>query len=215
MATAPELMQAVSEATGLPMATVVDMDRRLVKARLRPVGGRGLSAVKLGPLDAARLLTAVLGSPQSNRAAEAVLRYTQTRPDKTRSSEGLFGAGKIDDLTGLALRHGFVEGLATLITSVATGSLASMIAAMDEDSPLRIEVFAFTRATHGRIRISGLRRGAVANVEYVPASTERPVAKSGRGSVKSDAGLGDLEQSRRITERTIIQIAKLFTEKSP
>jgi hypothetical protein len=214
MATPPELVQAVSEATGLPPATVVDMDRRLVKAKLRPVGGRGLSAVKLGSLDAARLLTAVLGSPQSNRAAEAVLRYTQTRPDKARSSDGLFGAAKIDDLAKLPPRHGFVEALAALIASAATGSLASMISAMDEASPPHIEVFAFTRATHGRIRISGLRRGTVANVEYLPASTEQQAAKLTRGSTKAQPVLGDLEQSRRITERTIIQIARLFVEES-
>jgi hypothetical protein len=165
-------------------------------------------------LDAARLLTAVLANPQSVTAAEAVLRYSQTRPDKARSSDGLFGAAKIEDLARLPARHGFVEALAALIASAATGSLASMMAELDEDSPPHIEVFAFTRATHGRIRLSGLPHGMVVNVEYLPASAQRSTSRTKRGDPKPDQGLGDLEQSRRITERTIIAVAQLFMEKS-
>ena len=56
MATPPELTQTVSEATGVALATVVDMDRRLVKAKLRTKGGRGLNAARMTELDAARLL---------------------------------------------------------------------------------------------------------------------------------------------------------------
>src|ERR1700751_3611932 len=117
MATPPELTQTVSEATGVALATVVDMDRRLVKAKLRPKGGRGLNAARMTELDAARLLTAVLASPQSNRAAEAVLRYERTKSDQARSSEKLFAQTGLEDLTSLPASHSFVDGLNALISS--------------------------------------------------------------------------------------------------
>jgi hypothetical protein len=199
MATAPELTQAVSNATGVALATVVDMDRRLVKAKLRTKGGRGLNAAHMTTLDAARLLTAILASSQANAAAEAVLRYTQTRPDKSRSSEGFFQGEGLEDVAVNPARHSFVDGLACLIASVAGGGLAKLMASGRQP---HIEVIAFTRATHGRIRVSELPHGVTCHVEYVARSS---------GSAKGHTVAGDLEQSSRITERTIFPIAKLFT----
>ena len=63
-------MERTSEVTGVPLATVVDMDRRLVKAGLRAKSGRGFNVAQMTPLDAARLLTAILASSQANLAAE-------------------------------------------------------------------------------------------------------------------------------------------------
>lgn len=202
MATPPELMQAVSEATGVALATVVDLDRRLVMAKLRTKGGRGLNAARMTALDAARLLTAVMASPQSNRAAEAVQRYGQTRPNKAQSSERLFAGTGLEDLASLPANHSFEEGLAALIASATTGSLAKLPAR----SFPHIEVVAFASATHGRIRISGLPDGATARVEYV-------ARLSGQGTRGRKAASGDLEQSRRITEQTILPVAQLLTEK--
>ena len=207
MANPPELVKAVSLATGLPLATVTDLDRRLVTRGLRSKGGRGPNAAKVTPLDAARLLTAVLASPQSNAAAEAVMRYEHTQPDADRSNKGLFGKIGLDDLAGLPPGHGFVGGLAALITSAASGSLARLMTGTKATKSPHLEVFAFTRATHGRIRISRLQNGMTTNVEYVPA------ARKGRTGKTQDAkgeNSGDLEQSRRITERTIFAVAKLF-----
>jgi hypothetical protein len=62
-------------------------------------------------------------------------------------------------------------------------------------------VFAFTQATRGRIRLSGLPNGRTAAVEYAPGGL----------APKRDRA-GDLEQSRRVTERTIISIAKLLAK---
>jgi hypothetical protein len=212
MATPPELVQAISEATGVALATVVDMDRRLVKAKLRTKGGRGLNAARMTALDAARLLTAVLASPQSNAAAEAVLRYEHTRPDKDRSNSGLFGNIGLDDLAELGPGHGFVEGLAALITSAAGGSLAGLMTGTKGVKAPHLEVFAFTRETHGRIRISGLRNGVTANVEYVPAAQK---GKAGKPRNAKGENSGDLEQSRRITEQTVRTIARLLAGETP
>jgi hypothetical protein len=205
MAGAAELIKAISDVTGLAQGTVFDLDRRLVKGNLRPVGGRGPNAARMGPLEAARLLTAVLASPQLKEAAEAVLRYAQTRPDKAQSSEDLFEATGLAELTTLPARHGFVEALAALIASCANGSLAKLTAGGKQK--LQIEALAFTRATHGRLRISGLGRPA-ASVEYLLAGNG--TSRSSKVGKRSMEQAGDLEESRRITERTILSVAELF-----
>jgi hypothetical protein len=218
MATPAQLVRMVSSATGVPLPTIVDIDRKLVKGKLRTKGGRGFNAAQMTPLDAARLLTAVLGNPQANAAVEAVERYALTHPDKARSSDKLFATAKLKDLAALPADHSFVEALAALMGSAATGSLATMIAASEEDWTPSIEVFAFTRATRGRIRIAGLPNGLTASIEYVPAparikpSRTKAVGRS-RVAVAND-GAGDLEQSRRVTERTVLSIAGLFAQES-
>ena len=210
MPTPPDLVKAVSAATGLPLATVTDLDRRLVTRGLRSKGGRGPNAARVTPLDAARLLTAVLASPQSNEAAEAVLRYEHTHPDNDRSNRGLFGNIGLDDLAGLPAGHDFVEGLAALIASAAKGSLARLMTGAKGPKAPHLEVFAFTGQTHGRIRISGLPHGMTASIEYVPAARNGRTGKA--RPAKADKS-GDLEQSRRITEQTILPVARLFAEK--
>lgn len=202
MASPAQLTQIVSNVTGVPLATVVDIDRKLVKGGLRTKGGRGLNAARMQPLDAARLLTAILASPQANEAATAVARYAQTHIDASRSSESRFGATNIDDLSVLPARHNFVEALATLIASAANGSLAALQAGMDQHWQPSIEIFAFTRATRGRIRIAGLQNGHTASVEYGPPGRSRDAARH--------HATGDLEQSRRITEQTIFSVAELL-----
>jgi hypothetical protein len=215
MASPAQLVKAVSDATGVPLPTIVDIDRKLVKGDLRTVGGRGFRAAQMTPLDAARLLTAVLASPQANVSVDAVERYAQTRIDKARSSETLFGISNLDELAALPARHSFVDALAALIKSASAGALAKLVAASEDGDTPSIELFAFTRATRARIRIAGLPDGMTASVEYLPAKGGRKSsgAKSGPGRDNAAAhAVGDLEQSRRITERTILPIAALLAK---
>lgn len=215
MASPAQLVTTLSEATGVPLATVVDIDRRLVKGGLRSKGGRGLHAARMTPLDAARLLTAILASAQANLAVAAVHRYARTQVDRARSSEQVFAASGLADLAGLPHRHSFVEGLAAVIGSVAKGALARMFAEQgDHGTPPRIEVFAFTHAAYGRIRLAGLPGGTTAAVEYLPAGglDGRRAKATGRGIAGASENTADLEQSRRVTERTILAIATLLAE---
>jgi len=218
MATPAQLVNAVSGATGVPLPTIVDIDRKLVKGKLRSKGGRGFNAAQMTALDAARLLTAVLGSPQANTSAEAVNRYAHTRVDSARSSEKLFDDARLDDLAALPARHSFVDGLAALIASASTGSLARLMSVSKDGWTPHIEVFAFTGVTYGRIRIAGLPDGRTASVEYRPVPLEVKPPRVKKVSRKRDAHTteapGDLEQSRRITERTILTIAKLLAQES-
>src|SRR5258708_7705427 len=146
MASPAQLVYTVSCATGVPLPTIVDIDRRLAKGKLRTKGGRGFNAAQMTPLDAARLLTAVLASPQANAAVDAVERYTQTRFDKALSSDKLFGTANVDDLAALPARHSFVDALTAVIASISTGALATLMAESKDGWKPRIEVFAFTRA---------------------------------------------------------------------
>jgi hypothetical protein len=218
MTSPAELVRTVSSVTGVPLPTIVDIDRRLVKAKLRTKGGRGFNAAQMTPPDAARLLTAVLASPQANAAGDAVERYAQTRVDRTRSSDKLFVSADFDDLAALPANHSFVDALTALIASASTGSLAKLITASKRDWTPHIEVFAFTRAVRGRIRIAGLPNGLTASVEYVraPAGVKpRNAKKTGPSrSAVADESVGDLEQSRRVTERTILPIAALLALES-
>jgi hypothetical protein len=200
MATPAQLVEAVSEATGVPLATVTDIDRRLVIADMRTKAGRGRSAARVTALDAARILTAVLASAQAKHAAKDVTRYAETRVDKARSGDGSFGAAGLNDLAGLSGRHGFVDGLAALITSAMNGDLARLVATKGAPA---IEVFAFVRATRGRIRLTD--GGATTSVEYIPSKTE-PTSRKRDASESAS----DLEQSRRITQTTILHVAKLL-----
>jgi len=204
----------VSAATGLPLATVVDIDRRLVTAKLRTKFGRGLHAARMTPLDAARLLTAVLGSAHATAAVDTVERYALTSPDTKRSSDSWFAAAELEDLAALPDRHSFVEGLEALIGSAVSGSLARIATSSKRRAMPTIEVFAFTRATRGRIRIAALPDGRTASVEYAlaPFGSKAQQVKKIRAGRKAlaDEAAGDLERSSRITERTIFQIAQLL-----
>jgi hypothetical protein len=215
MATPAQLVRVVSSATGVPLPTIVDIDRKLVKGKLRTKGGRGFNAARMTPLDAARLLAAVLGAPQANAAVDAVERYALTSPDKAHSSDKLFATAKLNDLAALPARHSFVDALAALIASAATGYLGAMIAASEDGWTPSIEVFAFTRATRGRIRLAGLPNSLTASVEYVPvpAGTGR-TKKFGRNRIALADDGGDLEQSRRVTEGTILSIAGLLAQEN-
>jgi hypothetical protein len=215
MASPAELVKIVSSVTGVALPTVVDIDRKLVKAKLRAKTGRGFNAAQMTPIDAARMLTALLAGPQANVSADAVERYAQTWADKTGSSDQLFRAAGLDDLTALSPRHSFVDGLTCLIASAATGSLARLMATSEEDWTPRIEVFAFTRSIHGRIRLAGLPNGRNASVEYVSATeTKTQAGQTTRRKRIANEDRGDLEQSRRITERTILGVASLLAQQS-
>jgi hypothetical protein len=217
MASPAQLVETLSLVTGVSLPTIVDIDRKLVKANLRTKGGRGRHAAQMTSLDAARLLTAVLASPQASASAEAVARYGRTQIDRGRSSDKLYGGAKLDDLSVLPPGHSYVEGLASLIASVAGGALARLIAKAEGEWLPTIEVFAFTRATRGRIRVSGLPTGLTASVEYAlspPGGLRSGKAAARRSESAADEPIGDLEQSRRVTETTVLAIAKLLAENS-
>ena len=212
MATPAQLVQTISSLTGVPLATIVEADRKLMRADLRTKGGRGLSVVQVTPQDAARILTVVLASPRGNESVEAVERYARTKLDTAQSNYKAFFTTKLDDLAEPSALESFVDALAALIGSASSGSLARLMENSDDGCMPSMEAFAFTRATRGRLRIAGLPHGRTTILEYVSAHADMKSSRGGSRKRKRsivERG-GDLEQSRRLTERTILPIAKLL-----
>jgi hypothetical protein len=106
-----QLVNAVAIALNVPAETVVQHDRNLVVAGLRTKGGRGHSAPKVAPLDAARLLVAVLGSARVLDSVETVQAFTEAS-FHPRASTAL---GLDPAIARLPQNHNFIEALAALI----------------------------------------------------------------------------------------------------
>ena len=128
MASPGELVWKVSELLGIPEPTIVQYDRNLVVAGLRSKSGRGTSAARMVPRDAAHLLVAVLGSDQVKNSAQTVRRYSETRIYKAMS--GGYQQSAVAGLINLPPNHSFVDALESLIAAATDGSLQY---AMSED----------------------------------------------------------------------------------
>jgi hypothetical protein len=132
-------IHAVAIATNSPEEVVFQHDRNLVKAGLRTKGGRGRSAPKVTPLDAARLLVATLGSIRTKdsvatvRAFEGAIflpprilggRIAEERADGRHHPDDPILRYDAEALSGLAImdlreEHNFIEGVAALIASAS------------------------------------------------------------------------------------------------
>jgi hypothetical protein len=110
-------IHAVAIATNTPGEVVFQHDRNLVKAGLRTIGGRGRSAPKVTPLDAARLLTATLGSLRTKDSVATVRNFERAVSFARHRDKTLDPA-----LARLPDGHNFVEALASLISD-ASGPL--------------------------------------------------------------------------------------------
>ena len=63
----------------MPLSAVTDYSRRLKEAGLLSTGARGVNAPEMTPLDAARLLLAVLTTPSPAQCVERVQRFGQIK----------------------------------------------------------------------------------------------------------------------------------------
>ena len=159
MATPGELVKAIAAATGTPEPTVTTHDRILVMAGLRSKGGRGTSAAKVTPRDAAHILVALLGSEHAQDSAETVLRYSDTvehhhwqsksHPKDYKPLHGpVFG--------DLAENHSFLDALEKLIRMATTDAFDEVIGR----EPLSCQVIVTWPHTQARISLSPYTRGA-------------------------------------------------------
>jgi hypothetical protein len=135
-----QLVNAVAIALDVPEETVVQHDRNLVVAGLRTKGGRGHSAATVTPLDAARLIIAVIGSFRVRDSVSTVKEFesalfvpphTLAAVQAAYRAEGDFEdpdfvlhdaeAEEIRNLPILRLpkKHNFVEAVAELIAGAS------------------------------------------------------------------------------------------------
>lgn len=214
MATPGELVAAVAEALGIPLATVVEHDRNLVVAGLRTKGGRGRSAPQTTPRDLAHLLAAILGSELIQHSVHSVRRYELTVPAVSQSSPQLFGGCGVAELETLSKKHSLLDALESLATALIEGSLTAAPA------PPSIEISVLSPGTLADIRIAGLRRGGVRSVRYLlpdpfdgadaPSTAE---LKTWATRIKQFRVGGYIKVFRSINEEGLFRLAQRLTAK--
>lgn len=153
MATPGELVKVIAAATGEDEVSVTQFDRDLMAAGLRSKSGRGRSAAKVTPQDAARLFTALLGSHRIKDGVETVQRYMQTQEHRAHwaqhwpadkqggmGPENVWEKYGIPQLTALPPDHNFVDALTVLITLASEGILIKELGDMYKFEDIKIIV---------------------------------------------------------------------------
>ena len=121
MLTPGQLVREIADVTGMPEASVVVIDRNLAVAGLRTMYGRGPSAAKTTPRDAAHLLITAMAVGELIDAVAALEAFGKTiGPRETvRPRE----ARHIPELAELPRPHSFVDAVEALITAGKSGTL--------------------------------------------------------------------------------------------
>jgi len=154
------------------------------------------------PLDAARLLPAVLGSPQANTGGGGRALQPDV-PTRLRSSEKLFGR-RSSPISPPPRPASFVRCARGADRIGPRGSLAGHDGRFEDSWRPSIEVVRVHAGTGGRIRISGLPDGFTASIEYVPCRRHQSKRRPGR-AVNPMKCRRSLKQSRRITDNRFVR----------
>jgi hypothetical protein len=227
-----QLVKAVAIALDISEETVTQHDRNLAVAGLRTKGGRGPSAPTVTPLDAARLLVAVLASVKTKDSAEVVAAFEKTVFDPPTSfaedmskwtAQGFelpdlstvlpsftsreFSTDKFSDvaISALPLDHNFIDAIAALIegASLPTTDLEEFLSRF---APLRIKCEApkmYARIGH---------------MDHDGTATYRRPSKSSQGEYKEEplhkryARYFGIRQERNVTGSAIMLLGKAFRD---
>lgn len=231
MATPRELVTVVAAALGTPEATVIQQDRRLADAGLRSKLGRGLSAAKVTPRDAANLIIAAAISPPLADTVETVRTYSSLPLAEDIGKAALEGGRKplsktqiwllrdfhLPEVQALPADHTFGDLLTAAIGSVASGEYdgAMRRAAADaEDEELRF--------TAGRMGFRFLAPRPFVHVEiFTPFAgpehhtySQLSLGADHYEMSKVEAawsaryGKGDLTRTFAITQRSILEVGR-------
>jgi hypothetical protein len=115
-----QLVETVARVLGVPTQTVAQHDRILALNGFRRMGGRGRSAAKVTPLDAANLIIAVVGAPVSGPTVRDTVITFEKYAELSATmdlplSEGATWSSDLKVLQGLEVGHSFRDALAALI----------------------------------------------------------------------------------------------------
>src|SRR3954466_13155275 len=127
MASSTELSDRVAEALGVPGPSVALTMRMIREAGLITQGGRGRSAARMTPADAASLIISVTGSSRVRDSVASLQAFAGLEAQGWRS-----GGWPVHSLRR---NHSFREALVALIDGVATGELRHV-----QEFALRIEL---------------------------------------------------------------------------
>jgi hypothetical protein len=138
MATPGQLVKCIAEALSIPEPTVIQYDRLLAENGLRSKGGRGTSAAKVTPVDAANLLIAILGSPIAGASIKPAIEICKTygRLPLKVGSQSIDTFKKLGFATVAKLppAHALRDGIAAIIRAASVGE--SLIIPVPEEAPL-------------------------------------------------------------------------------
>lgn len=232
-----QLVDAIAVAMDVPRKNVVAHDRNLVLAGLRSIGGRGLSAPSVTPLDAARLLVANLAALRTMDSVSTVRNFELAMfvPPSTYASVAaalrddgdfehpdlkLYDAEDVLDLPifDLPKKHNFVEAVAELIAH------ASAPVPQDQfDQYLKqfadLEIVCVAPEVYGRI--TRLRPESESAIVYQPAARspsaalrneDRPRSRKIDDRYKRYLMLQGIRQTRSVYGNAILLLARAFRE---
>ena len=238
MASPGELVNKMAEVLGVPQPTVVQHDRHLAVAGLRTRGGRGRSAAKMTPRDAAHLLVAVMGSgafgmPQAKDTVETLktvggLVSLNLHPQHTFK----FDKATFPELSSLPERHCFVDAVERLIDCARDGSLVQALltdggtreperwyGTSNIDVGVELPSYGYHTGYSAYIRIDGVNLDAhvmymhVSPFTYQEEPDEEEIQAWLKRSATETSPKGDLKQIRKITVRTILALGQLLQDK--
>lgn len=229
MASPGELVKVIADVLGVPEPQVIQHDRNLAVAGLRAVGGRGRSAAKMAPLDAANLLIGVAASSMVKETVEVVKDYAflppnsgeiQTdhkhRTDVTPKWE--LSGFPVPALQALPNNHKFRDALACLIQAATDGSLDRAIEALPPQSDpghnhhipnlWNIRVVLFGPYPQASITIHSTY--FTETHRYADIPTEMSELKKWSEEINVKPFNGDLKQIREFSAKTIVAIGNLL-----
>ena len=221
MAKLSALIPAVASSLGIPEKTVAIYARHLRKARLLSTGGRGPGGAEMTPADCANLLIAILAADYAKNAAETVLRYRALLAGREQTRWQLPHL-PLPPLTELPEHHPFGQALEALIAASKDGALEAALNSASEmleqeriPFPVTLEILVVGPVPVARISLWASKWG-----ESVGYAAPDPWLKSDEPSEKEVSAwneeiqrhgpLGDLEQVRRISAKTILVLGQLL-----
>jgi hypothetical protein len=232
-----QLIQAVTIAMDVPRKNVVAHDRNLVLAGLRTIGGRGLSAPSVTPLDAARLLVANLAALRTMDTVSTVRAFESAMfvPPATYASAAAalradgdfehpdlkhYDAEDVLDLPifDLPKKHNFVEAVAELIAHASTPVPQDQF-----DRYLQrfadLEIVCMAPEIYGRI--ARIRPESDSAIIYEPAERSLSAALRNEDKPRSSASddrykrylmLQGVHQTRSVCGNVILLLGRAFQE---
>lgn len=226
MATPGDLVETISRSLGVPARTVALHDRALAEAGYRKSGGRGRSAAKVGPEDAANLLIAVVGTPVSGPTVKDTINSFIQFRDLVAYQPRLaplwsdlsilqdVGPGRTfgDALTSII--RAFCEQKFDRVTSVWTEAIAK---SGTSETPISVDVEFMTPAANATINIFGeifftdtpiARRCFESELRFNADGV--PVEWSPR--MRPERLPSDLDQKRHFSEQTLRAVGDLLRE---
>lgn len=223
MASSGELIKVVAATLGLPEASVLVAFRNLRIAGLVSKSGRGNSAAKMTPKDAALLLLSVVGTTVIKDSLIPISRHAKMRPWGGIWNLHFF---PVPELQSLDADHTFLDAVEALVIAAQSGSLANCYGiefaeflnlATYSNPPTTIQISMQEPFVWSSIRI------AMIDGDGAPIAEEMETQEYGRAtymregvsyrSVPLNLGVGaDLRHVHTITQKTLAAIARLLAK---